>query len=440
MMIIISRDKALTPEMIVRYINNDLMRHAQLEKLYEYYKGNSDIKSRRMTDSTKPNNKVANPYANYITDITTGYFMGEPIKYTSAQPEFLDEINNVFEYNDEAAENSELAKDASIFGVAFELMYLDNQKDIRFKKISPIGAIPIYDDSIENELLYFIRYWDNVDVITGSKTTYVEVYDSEKIDYYEQGIGAIKFINSIPHYFKLVPIAIYQNNEEELGDYENVITLIDVYDKAISDSVNNLDYFADAYLVLYGADGLEADDIATMKEQRVLLMPTGASAEWLTKSAQDTNLELVKATLDENIHKFSKCPKLTDKDFAGNASGVAIKYKLMGLENSVSKKERAFKKAIQRRLEVICNYLYTLGKTFDYREIKMSFSRNIPSNISEVADTLSKIGYLLSEDTQRSLLPLDIDLEHEADKKQKEQESGYSIMEEPTAQTANPIG
>lgn len=425
----LSRGTELTTAMIECYINADMIRNAHLARLYDYYKGNHDIKNRTLTDSSKPNNKIVNPYPNYITDIMTGYFMGEPVKYSSVDEAMLERITQAFNYNDEAAENSELAKDASIFGVAYELMYIDRDKEIRFKKISPIGAIPIYDDSIENELLYFIRYWDNTDIMTGATTRAVEVYSDTSINYYKGGVGALEFKESIEHYFKLVPIAIYQNNEEEMGDFEIVLDAIDAYDKTVSDSVNNLDYFANAYLVLYGVDA-EDEDLVNMKERRTIKAPVDAKLEWLIKNTSDIDVESVKSTLDENIHKFSKCPKLTDKDFAANASGVAIKYKLMGMDNVVSKKERAFKKALQRRIEVICQYLYTLGQTFDYRQISMTFSRNIPANLSEVADILSKVGYLLSEDTQRSLLPIEIDLADEAEKKQKEQESGYSIMDD----------
>lgn len=433
----LSRGTELTIAMIGRYINADIMRKAHLERLYNYYKGKHDIENRTLSDSSKPNNKIANPYPNYITDIMTGYFMGEPVKYGSTDETMLQRITESFNYNDEAAENSELAKDASIFGVAYELMYIDRDKEIRFKKISPIGAIPIYDDSIENELLYFIRYWDDVDIMTGNTTRTVEIYSDTEIVYYKGGAGSLQYTDKIEHFFKLVPIAIYQNNEEELGDFEIVLRSIDGYDKTVSDSINNLDYFANAYLVLYGVD-VDNEDLQIMKERRTIKAPADGKLEWLVKNSTEVDVEAVLNRLDENIHKFSKCPKLTDKDFASNASGVAIKYKLMGTETVVSKKERAFKKALQRRIEVICQYLYTLGETFDYRQISMTFSRNIPSNLSEVAEILSKIGYLLSEDTQRSLLPIDIDLANEAEKKQQEQESGYSIMDETPAPTTNP--
>ena len=412
--------------MIQKYISDNKKREQRLQKLYDYYKGKTAICGRILADASKPNNKIVNPYASYITDTFTGYFLGEPITYTSKNEQLLARIDELYNYNDEAAENAELAKDASIFGVAYELLYTDENADIRFKKIDAIKAIPIYDNTLEEDLLYFIRYYDNTDIMTNKTTTFVEVYSREWIRYYVDEY-ALEFVREVPHAFKGVPIIIYQNNEELLGDFENVISLIDAYDKITSDSVNDMEYFADCYLALYGMSGTEAEDITAMKEQRVLLMETDARAEWLTKQINDTYVENLKNRIDTQIHKFSRCPALTDADFAANASGVAMKYKLMGLETATSKKERAFKKALQRRLELICNVYSVMGTDFDYREIQMNFTRNIPSNLVEMADVISKIGHLLSEETQISLLPIEINATDELQKKQAENSIEYTF-------------
>ena len=149
-----------------------------------------------------------NPYASYITDTFTGYFLGGPITYTSKNEQLLARIDELYNYNDEAAENAELAKDASIFGVAYELLYTDENADIRFKKIDAIKAIPIYDNTLEEDLLYFIRYYDNTDIMTNKTTTFVEVYSREWIRYYVDEY-ALEFVREVPHAFKGVPINIY---------------------------------------------------------------------------------------------------------------------------------------------------------------------------------------------------------------------------------------
>ena len=337
-MFTLDKNTPLSVDLIQQYLNLNIAETARQEKLYKYYVGNHSILNRVLADSTKPNNRIVNPYAHYITDMMTGYFMGIPVKYQSSDEDLMNELSAIFNYNDESANNADIATDASIYGVGYEMMFLDEDGQIRFKRIDPRGCIPIFENTIEGDLLYFIRTYEEIDVLTNVTTVYVDVYSRYDLKHYKYLTGSLSLLSEQEHQWGLVPINIYANNLNGLGDFETVISEIDAYDKLESDSLNEMEYTADCYLALYGLQGTEAEDISRMKEQRVLLLPENTSAQWLTKSINDTYLENEKSRLDENIHKFSFCPALTDKDFAGNASGVAMKYKLMGLENATAKK------------------------------------------------------------------------------------------------------
>ena len=391
-------------------------------KLENYYNAKNEILSRTMRDTTKPNNKIANSYASYITDTLVGYFVGKPISYSGNDTNVLNELQMIFEYNDEADENAELAKNASIYGIAYELLYM-NENVVRFKSLDPKECIPIFDDTIDNNLLAFIRYYDNYDVVQDKTITIIEVItDKETVRYSTTStLGNLTFIESYPHYFGMVPIAIYKNNEEESGDFEQVISLIDAYDKLESDSLNDFEYFVDAYLALYGFTA-EPEDIAQMKENRVLLMDEGTSAEWLIKNTSDTNIENIKNRIDADIHKFAKCPNLADKEFASNASGVAIKFKLLGTENKVSIKERKFKRGLQQRLELLANIKGVLANGFDWRSIDIIFTRNIPANDTDIANMVNTLSGIVSEETLLAQIPFVEDVAGEIERLDKEKE------------------
>ena len=391
-------------------------------KLENYYNAKNEILSRTMRDTTKPNNKIANSYASYITDTLVGYFVGKPISYSGNDTNVLNELQMIFEYNDEADENAELAKNASIYGVAYELLYM-NENVVRFKSLDPKECIPIFDDTLDNNLLAFIRYYDNYDVVQDKTITIIEVItDKETVRYSTTStLGNLTFIESYPHYFGMVPIAIYKNNEEESGDFEQVISLIDAYDKLESDSLNDFEYFVDAYLALYGFTA-EPEDIAQMKENRVLLMDEGTSAEWLIKDTSDNNIENIKNRIDADIHKFAKCPNLADKEFASNASGVAIKFKLLGTENKVSIKERKFKRGLQQRLELLANIKGVLANGFDWRSIDIIFTRNIPANDVDIANMVNTLSGIVSEETLLAQIPFVEDVAGEIERLDKEKE------------------
>lgn len=225
----------------------------------------------------------------------------------------------------------------------------------------------------------------------------------------------------IPHYFGMCPVVIFKNNEDETGDFEKVISLIDAYDKMESDSLNDFEYFCDAYLALIGFTA-DADDVKSMKENRVLLLDKDTDAKWLTKEEHDSTIENMKIRIDKDIHKFSKCPNLSDEDFASNASGVAIKYKMVGTENLVSVKERKFKKGLQRRLELISILQDKKYSTFDWRAIDIIFTRNLPTNDTEIANMVNTLSSIVSTETLLAQLPFVENVQDEMERIDKEKE------------------
>ena len=379
-----------------------------------------------MKDKSKPNNKIANAYASYITDTLVGYFIGEPISYTSNDDVLLQDLSMIFEYNDEADENAELAKNASIYGVAYEMLYLSEEdKMIRFKALNPKEIIPIFDKTVEQNLMAVIRYYDDYDVVDDKTYTLVEVIDNTMVRRYKMD-NSFLLLEEYPHYFGMVPVAIYKNNEEERGDFENVISLIDAYDKMESDTLNDFEYFVDAYLALYGFTA-EPEDVAQMKENRILLMDEGTSAEWLIKQTSDTYVENMKNRLDADIHKFAKCPNMADKEFASNASGVAIKFKLLGTENLVSIKERKFKRGLQQRLELMSMINSVLREGFDWRGIDIIFTRNIPSNDTDIANMVNTLKDIVSEETLLAQIPFVENVQDELERLKQEREENKEL-------------
>ena len=417
----------LTDKVIQRLVENHRSQEfPRLKKLEDYYNANNEINRRLMKDPSKPNNKIANAYASYITDTLTGYFIGEPISYTSADETLLQDLTMIFEYNDEADENAELAKNASIYGVAYEMLYLSEaDKMIRFKSLDPKTVIPIFDKTVEENLIAVIRYYDDYDVVADKTFTIIEVIDNAYVRRYKLD-NSLSLLDEYQHYFSMVPVAIFKNNEEQSGDFENVISLIDAYDKMESDSLNDFEYFVDAYLALYGftADG---DDVAQMKENRVLLMDEGTSAEWLIKQTSDVYVENMKNRLDNDIHKFAKCPNMSDENFASNASGVAIKFKLLGTENLVAIKERKFKRGIQQRLELMSAINSILREGFDWRAIDIIFTRNIPSNDVDIANMVNSLKDLVSEETLLAQIPFVENVQDELERLKKEREESKEL-------------
>lgn len=419
----VTNKEAITDELIMalvsRYNTTEVPR---LKRLHDYYISKPDIKKRHMNDPAKPNNKIASPYAAYIVDTVQGYFMGKPIAYNSEDELLMEKVQEVHDLNHESAHNSKMSKQLSVAGVGYELLYMNEEKQLKMALLNPEEVFMVYDNSIEQHPLAAIRTYPVKDYVTDKVVTRVEQYTDTTIYYGTITGDEMTWDDAETHYFKQVPIIQYLNNDEATGDFEKVIDLVNAYDLAVSDTSNNLEYFADAYLVLSGLEGTEPEDVASMTENRIMILGEGGKAEWLVKGAQNMEVEQYKDRLKKDIHTLSSIPNLGDESFGNSASGESLKYKLFGLENLVAIKERNFTHGIECRLELISNILNLKGGSYDYKYVSLTYTRNIPSNLTTVVEVVEKLSGLISKETLLSLLPFVEDPAYEMDKMDKEKE------------------
>ena len=382
----------------------------RLRMLSSYYAGRHAILF-ESKEAGKPQNRVVSNFCKNITDTTVGYFMGTPVSYSSSDKELISELLKINDYNDEQFVNSRLSKDLSVYGIACELLYFDRDRQIRFCACDPCSVIPVLSSSVDRELIGAIRL-----CATPREGAYeLEVYDDKEIGYYTYNriSGEIEKTGTLPHYFGQVPINIYFNNSDATGDFEGVISLVDAYNKLQSESINDFELFADSYLAITGMGATTLEDIAKLRENRVLLLEDGGRAEWLTKTVNDTYIENLKARIASDIYRFSGSVDMTDDTIGQSASGIAIKYRLLNFENRVSVTERHFKKGLMRRYEMICQLLNTLGASYDWRNIRITFSRNLPQNPVDNAEYAQKMSGVISKKTLLEGLPMISDVEDE---------------------------
>ena len=416
----------ISQDLILKLMEEHETEKARIQKMKKYYKNQNAIMNREKTDSNKPNNKLSHGYAKYITDTYCGYFLGEPVSYKSDNNDMLEKIAECYTYNDEQSANADLAHEASICGYAYEVLYVDEDSNLRFKPIETEEVIAVYDNSIEEQMQFAIRYYD-VYNLEDEDIKEVVLYTKNEIVYYDFKDDNLAERERSSHYFEDVPISDYENNSYRMGDFESVISLIDAYDQANSDTANDFEYFTNALLVISGVTMDEADEAdrpLNFKDNRVLnFVDSSSRAEYLIKNINDTALENYKNRLNNDIHKFANIVDMSDENFANNLSGVAMKYKLMGMENVTGIKEAKFKKGLMRRLELVLNILnIKTNSLFLYTEITPVFTRSIPANESELVTMAKSLYGMVSEETLLSLLPFVEDVQQEQERIAQEKE------------------
>lgn len=386
----------------------------RLNRLEQYYLGQHPILLRRPGgDANLPNNRLVANHAKYITDIAVGYVTGNPVKYQGAK---IEDILDVYRRIDIVSHDAELAKDLSIFGRGLELYFMtsDDNPIPKATVIDPRQIFLVVDDTVEYRSMFGVHYYPKRDIsntpigwnIVAYTADMVYKYHAKNLDnpdYELQG-------DPEPHYFGAVPIVEFWNNDECQGDFEQQISLIDAYNVLQSDRVNDKEQLVDGILMVtgmsFGDDVPQAArTIKLLKELKVLELPDKeAKADWLTKNLNETEVEVLRKALRDDIHQFAGVPMLTDENFAAQASGVAMKYKLLGLEQLAKMKERYFVQGLRERLKVFGNILAVKGKAVDVSDVVITMTRNLPANDLEASQMITNLSNMVSNETLISQL------------------------------------
>ena len=407
---------SLTFEKIITFIQKFVQYESpRLEKYFNYYEGNQAILRKMVNDPTKPCNRIVTNYCYTIVGNYQGYLTGQDITYTS--PNDISAIVDILSYNDVRTEDSELLKQALIYGRSFEINYIDEDGKQRFKVLDTRQCIPVYDNTLNQNLLCVIRFYpiDQFDVSNGYN---VDIYYTDRIEHYTMNTGftTLRFIGEEQHFYHQVPVTVFSLNPEEKSIFDKIMGLQDAYNTLLSSEVDDFEAFCDAYLVLKNVTAT-ADDVAEMKEKRVIVLPYAAQgvdpdASFLNKNISDTQIENMLTNIDEQIHKISNSPDFTDEAF-GTSSGVAMKYKLLGFENTAGAIAANMTKALQKRLELICEILNLTSGEQMWRDVEITFTRNLPVDLAETANLVNTLKGTVSDRTLLSLLPFVSDIDKE---------------------------
>lgn len=402
----------------------------RLNKLAEAYEGKGAI-TKRTRATGLPNNKLVHAYPRYIVTMASGYLVGEPVKYTDdAQKEAIEALEVAHKGSNVDSVDAELAANASAYGRGVCICYADEQGRPKAATLDPREAFVVYDDTVEHRPLFGVHWMDKHDESGKKIGVTVHVHTDTEDQLYE-GKDVAK-LAAVPemvkaHSFGGVPMVEFWNNAQETGDFEPVLSLIEAYDVLESDRVNDKQQFTDAVLLLTGCtlgneeedecaeteDGEEAPakDTRTaaqrLLEEKTLSLPDeNAKAEWLIKKGDESGAETLRNALKSEIHKMSMIPDLTDEHFAANASGVAMRYKLIGLEQLTKIKERWFREGLRSRLRLFANFLAVLARgTLDPESVTITFTRSLPVNETEIAAMVAQLSGIAPQKTLLAQLP-----------------------------------
>ena len=420
------KGEELTPQIIgkvIRKFQADVL--PMLEKANGYFEGRGQaIMSRANPDPSRPNNKIVKNYCKTIVENFQGYLTGNPVSYAGVDGADIATIQDILDANDVINTDSEFLQDALVNGIAFELCYVNEDNEKKFKNIDARSVVPIYTNDLDEELLYTIYFTSiqNWDDELEPNTYRVDVYTDTEIYHYEAGtdFNAFTLLEVEPHYFGDVPFVIFDLNKSNTPIFEPIISLQDAYNALLSDEVNDFAAFVDAYMVLKNLDAT-AEDLAEMKANRTIIIDGESDVSYLTKNISDTQIQNLLDNINTSIHTVSNSPDFSSEEFNnGVSSGIALQFKLVGFNNIASNIEARFRKALQKRIELI-NQILELVDT-DTFPVDISFKHNLPSSILDTVNMVNSLRGLVSDETLLAQIPFIKDVAAEMERLEKQNE------------------
>lgn len=425
------------------YIKHHIrVQQPRIQELYDYSEGNnhdiSVLKRRREEDMA--DSRAIHNFGKAIASFKQGYLVGNPIRIDYEDQDINDVLTNIEKVNNFHQLNRRLVLDLSKTGRAYDLTYRANDDSTRVVQLDPRFTFVIFDMTLENHSLVGVRYYDKTQFDDQKKT--VEVYTDSQIITFDYD-GDLEKVGSRPHAFQLVPITEYLNTGNGMGDYETELSLIDLYDNAQSDTANYMQDLSDAILAIMGRISFpvgidtaekQIDFLRKMRKARLMnLEPPldengkegNVDAKYLYKQYDVQGTEAYKNRVVNDIHKFTNTPDMTDKNFSGQQSGEALKWKVFGLDQERVDMQALFEQSLKRRYRLIAN----VGKVaheivdFDVSRLSITFMPNLPKSLQEKIDAFKALGGVLSQETAMTLTDIVESPQDELEKIQEETEA-----------------
>ena len=445
---LLKNTEGLTKDLIISYIkihHNHMS--ARYQMLQDYYEGRHKILLREPKRPDDPCNNVVCGFPKYISDFAAGYLIGEPVAYQSDNEE-LDDLLEWFKKAQTDVQDMDNAKYQSIYGVAYELVYMssDDSPTPRTASIHPSQAFVIYNSTVELKPVAGVYYYKNRDPATQKVSGYsVEVSTAE--NYMRFNVTADFSVDgeteTADNPFKAVTLIEIYNNNELQGDFEPHIPLIDAYDCQQSNRIDDVEQFVNSLMVLKGQtlgynDEEKSETYKSIKQNGVVELTNESELSFLTRQIDQNGNEVLRQSIADDIHKFSCVPSMTDKDFASNVSGVAMQFKLLGLNQITKIKERYFKEGLRERIRLFNAILEVKGlKPVDIDNITITINHSLPKNLVEIAQVIGNLEGICSKETLVAQLPFVEDPVAEVEKATEEKRQLMDeqfVMSTPPAQ------
>ena len=371
-----------------------LLNVTEIKYLQEYERGVQPILKRVKDVRPEINNKVVENHAAEITAFKVGYVFGSPITFVQrasvdidgnngqADDKKLAILNEMMFEEGKAVQDQVIGKDISVCGVGYRIVLPKKVKDgvsaFNILRLNPQNAFVVKFNDIFKKVALGVSY-----VKLKDDSYRVGAYsDKEYFELEGKDLNSLKVINVTKNRIG-IPIIEYKNDNERMGCFERVISLLDALNNATSDRLNGLEQFVQSILWMNNCE-IDNDQMKDLKDKLGLLTKSEpgnpASVQYLTATLDQAQTQTLIDYLYEQILQIAGVPGREQSTGGNTGQAIMLSNGWQIAETHARSVEQTFTESEREMLKVVLKIL-SLTETSEVATLKLSdidvkFSRN----------------------------------------------------------------
>ena len=399
---ILSNKKVITHQNVVSVVEEALSIHAsnraEIQYLYDYFRGCQDVRLKRKVARPEINNKVVVNRANEIVTFKTAYLLGEPLQYVSngGSDDVSAKVNRLNEFmraESKDTKDKEIADWMHICGVGVRMVLPDKEGEedgspVCVYTLDPRQAFVIYYSGLDKKpLAGVIRQFDE------DNQPFCCVYTKDR--YYEIKSGVIKKTES--HALGRVPIIEYLNNDARMGAFEVVLPILNAINTIESNRVDSIQDFVNAFDVFQNCE-LENEMYAELAKGGMAIKIKGqpgleAKVYRIASELSQTNTQTLVDDMYDAALTICGMPNRNGGSSTSD-TGAAVFYRdgFVDAESRAKDTEKTFvrsEREFLRLVLMICRD--TTDLNLQLSDIKLEFTRKNLSNVQSKVQVLCEM-------------------------------------------------
>lgn len=358
-----------------------------IDYLFQYYKGDQPINSREKTYNSDINNKIVSNIAAEIVEFKIGYLLSAPIQYIDAasndseddiENNDLDIMTRFCMMEDKETSDLEVAEWQSICGRGFRMLLpkadaVEGESPFAIYTLDPRDTEVVYSSKLGHKpMMAFtsITLDDESKIYYCYTDTDFYVLDEDGNDVSDE------ITKSGPHALGMIPIIEYPANNARMGDFEQVISLLNAINTVTSNRVDGVEQFIQAILTLKGMQierssddvtqaGAELEFLNQVREVGGMMIPETGDAFYLTQELNQQQTETLIQSMYNRVIEIVGMPNrnFSDRSTSDTGSAVILRNGYSETEARARVRENYFRKAERRLLTLMITLTNALGGT-----------------------------------------------------------------------------